>query len=630
MNVLPVTSVPPCLCGEISAPSSVPIRAHPWSKWLACLALLTAAPLAHATVPDLVHHQGRVSISGIPFDGTASFKFALVSADGSTTHWSHDGSSVAGSAPATALALPVSRGLYSLALGDTSIPGMDALPASAFAHPDVRLRVWFDDGVNGSQLLSPDQALASAPYALHAGQAATLTDGGAGLTTLSLSALRGAPSQPVVAWGNNDHAALVAPAFATTVVQVAAGQGHNLARLADGSVLAWGLATSGQTTVPPAAVPAAAIAAGFEHSLAITSAGAVVAWGRNDSGQATVPLLPLSATAVAGGERHSLALLADGTVRAWGDNTHGQTNVPPGLTNVIAIAAGADHSLALRADGSVVAWGRDETDQSTVPPTLPPATAIAAGAFHSLALLADGTVAAWGWNTAGQCDVPATLANVTALDAGYAHSVAVTTGGTLVAWGDNTVKQLSFPVTLTDVVTVSTQGGHTLALRAASVTVPLARLDRDNTFQGRLGVGRAPAKNTLEVEGQASKTTASGWVANSDARIKTDIRPIPSALDLLANIRPVTFRYTPDYLAAHPSVPDERYYNVIAQEFARAFPDAVTESGETLPDGTPILQVDTYPALITALAAIQELEAKNAALEKRLEALEQRAARDVR
>ena len=40
---------------------------------------------------------------------------------------------------------------------------------------------------------------------------------------------------------------------------------------------------------------------------------------------------------------------------------------------------------------------------------------------------------------------------------------------------------------------------------------------------GRLGVKRKPSANAFEVEGNASKTTAGSWLANSDMRIKTDI-----------------------------------------------------------------------------------------------------------
>ena len=127
---------------------------------------------------------------------------------------------------------------------------------------------------------------------------------------------------------------------------------------------------------------------------------------------------------------------------------------------------------------------------------------------------------------------------------------------------------------------------------------------------GKVGIGRVPATNALEVEGSASKTVAGNWAANSDRRIKEDIQPVGNALGTLQGIRLVSFRYNQDYRAQHPSIADQRYLNVIAQEFAKVFPEHVRPSGELLPDGSEILQVDTYPLTIYAAAAVQELNAK--------------------
>ncbi|MBI5384885.1 MAG: tail fiber domain-containing protein [Verrucomicrobia bacterium] len=153
---------------------------------------------------------------------------------------------------------------------------------------------------------------------------------------------------------------------------------------------------------------------------------------------------------------------------------------------------------------------------------------------------------------------------------------------------------------------------------------------------GRVGAGRVPVANRLEVEGNASKTTAGDWLANSDARIKTEVATVTNAVDTLAKVRLVSFRYTDDYRAAHPSVKDRAYVNVIAQEFRQVFPDAVQGSGERLADGSEILQVDTYPLTIYSAAAVQELnqkvehlsgelkrrEVENADLQHRLDKLE--------
>lgn len=146
----------------------------------------------------------------------------------------------------------------------------------------------------------------------------------------------------------------------------------------------------------------------------------------------------------------------------------------------------------------------------------------------------------------------------------------------------------------------------------------------------RMGIGRAPTANKLEVEGEASKTTAGSWLANSDARIKKDIEPVSGALEKLARVRLVSFRYTDEYRSHHSSVEDRRYLNVIAQDFGEVFPDHIKSSGEKLPNGEEILQVDTYPLTIYSAAAIQELnrelrrrDAENVELKRELAELKE-------
>ena len=122
----------------------------------------------HAQVPSQINYQGRVVVGTTNFDGSGQFKFALVDAAGTTTYWSNDGTSVNGSQPTNAVTLTVTKGLYSVLLGDNSITNMTALPGSVFNNADVRLRVWFNNGVVGSQLLTPDQRLGTVGYAFMA------------------------------------------------------------------------------------------------------------------------------------------------------------------------------------------------------------------------------------------------------------------------------------------------------------------------------------------------------------------------------------------------------------------------------------------------------------------------------
>jgi hypothetical protein len=151
-------------------------------RLLAAFVILNSAfviPLP-AAVPQLLNYQGRVAVGTVNFDGSGSFKFALVNAAGDTTYWSNDGTSTAGSQPTAAVSLTVTKGLYSVPLGDTSLANMTAIPGSVFDNADVRLRVWFNDGTNGFQLLAADKRIAAAGYAMKAANAenaATVPDG---------------------------------------------------------------------------------------------------------------------------------------------------------------------------------------------------------------------------------------------------------------------------------------------------------------------------------------------------------------------------------------------------------------------------------------------------------------------
>jgi hypothetical protein len=128
--------------------------------------VLAGPPPVTAQVPPLLNHQGRVAVGGMNFNGSGQFKFALVNDAGSQSYWSNDGTSVAGGEPTAAVTLNVSRGLYSVLLGEASLPNMLPVPATVFSQPAVFLRVWFNDGTHGFQLLTPDQRIAAVGYAM--------------------------------------------------------------------------------------------------------------------------------------------------------------------------------------------------------------------------------------------------------------------------------------------------------------------------------------------------------------------------------------------------------------------------------------------------------------------------------
>jgi hypothetical protein len=165
-------------------------------------------------------------------------------------------------------------------------------------------------------------------------------------------------------------------------------------------------------------------------------------------------------------------------------------------------------------------------------------------------------------------------------------------------------------------------GNDYLKISNGSAQQPLAYF----SAYGLVGLGRTPGVNHLEIEGNASKTAAGAWLANSDVRIKEDIEPVESALDTLDRVRLVSFRYTDEYRQAHPSIEDRRYVNVVAQEFRGVFPDDVSGSGEKLSDGHEILQVDVHPLTIYSAAAIQELHQRMKSKDAEIQDLKQAVA----
>ncbi|MFP3967253.1 S8 family serine peptidase [Actinomadura fulvescens] len=237
----------------------------------------------------------------------------------------------------------------------------------------------------------------------------------------------------------------------TNAVNVSAGSdGHVLVALSDGTVKAWGNNTDGQlgdgtttsrrspvtvTGLSGVSTAYGAIAAGGGHSLALLSDGTVKAWGKNSNGQLgdggdtsrstpiTVPGLA-GVQQVAAGGAHSLARVS-GTVRSWGANDRGQlgdgsTEDRPSpvsvseLTGTSEIAAGAAHSASISAN-AVRTWGSnrnaqlgdDNMQDSPVPVHTAPNgncsdAAVATGARHTLIYEHCGSPYGWGANTNGQ------------------------------------------------------------------------------------------------------------------------------------------------------------------------------------------------------------------------------------
>ncbi len=132
---------------------------------LATFLAVFAAPTLYAQVPQIINYQGRMTVGGVNFNGNGQFKFALVDGAG-TVLWSN--APIVSGQPNSNVVLPVTNGIYSVFLGDTTLANMAAIPATVFSGADVRVRIWFNNGTLGFQQLAPDQRIAAVGYAMMA------------------------------------------------------------------------------------------------------------------------------------------------------------------------------------------------------------------------------------------------------------------------------------------------------------------------------------------------------------------------------------------------------------------------------------------------------------------------------
>ena len=112
----------------------------------------------------------------------------------------------------------------------------------------------------------------------------------------------------------------------------------------------------------------------------------------------------------------------------------------------------------------------------------------------------------------------------------------------------------------------------------ATVALIYGEFDNDILrFNGDVGIGRAPVTNALEVEGDASKTTAGAFVANSDRRLKKNIQTLggKTALEKIQSLRGVTYLWNDTKTGSKR--PEGIQYGFIAQEIQEVFPEKVSE-----------------------------------------------------
>ena len=562
-------------------------------KYFAFLLILVATFASSrlgAQIPPLINYQGRVAVDAVNFEGGGQFKFALVNSDGTTTFWSNDGTSDAGSEPAAAVTLNVQKGLYSVLLGDIALANMTALPPSAFANADVRLRVWFDDGLNGSQLLTPDQRLAPAVY---------LADGTVTTEKIAQGAVTGSAIAPGSIEGANiapaslDFSHLTVPA-APTAGQVLSFDGATLNWTAPGvgdgiwtldGTFAYRVGNVAIGTATPN--PGFRLAVNGEVQFTPGGPGGTMQWGT-----------PNGETGMTWGNPSTRAdLRFDGsTVKLLA----GPAGGPPGNGNGIAVktdgyvgigTVNPESKLQVRTNAA--SYGITHSDGNVV-----------VGSF---------TNSSGGW-LGTKTDHPLHLFVNNGQPNGQ-PSLTIDSFGRIGIGVTNPTYNLDIKGS------VRTQG---YAVVDGSLNVQLSAFEGFGVELEGFGYFFQVYPNRLDLHGNAFKSEGgTAWAVLSDERLKQDIRAFKPGLNEVLRLRPVRFRYREGIKRGLTSTHEE--VGFIAQEVQPVIPEAVTEEKE----GYLTLKAD--PIHWASVNAIKELNAKleqeqseNAELKRRLTDMETR------
>jgi hypothetical protein len=190
---------------------------------------------------------------------------------------------------------------------------------------------------------------------------------------------------------------------------------------------------------------------------------------------------------------------------------------------------------------------------------------------------------------------------------------------------------LTFGINGTEAARFDTSG-NLLVGTTSSFALPRSNLANLYSSAG-IGVGNATTGLAIEYNQLAFNTSdfyiinqntvgvylangGTSWTANSDERLKTDLKPIENAAEKVATLRAVTGRFKTDEEKVSRSF-------LIAQDVQKVLPEAVNVQSDE--QGTLGLQyTDLIPLLV---AAIQELNAKVEALQKPTPTTDQIAAK---
>jgi len=115
-----------------------------------------------------------------------------------------------------------------------------------------------------------------------------------------------------------------------------------------------------------------------------------------------------------------------------------------------------------------------------------------------------------------------------------------------------------------------------------------------------VGIAMSPGgSHKLDVTGSAGLSTGTAWTNTSDARIKKDVATITGATAKLKRLRPVSYRYTDQYLSVHSEIDGSKtYHSFVADEYETVFPDAVSIQGNLVKITPAVSAVQAQDAVL--------------------------------
>lgn len=169
-------------------------------------------------------------------------------------------------------------------------------------------------------------------------------------------------------------------------------------------------------------------------------------------------------------------------------------------------------------------------------------------------------------------------------------------------------------------------GDHTqfMTTGASFLSAAFGTVLRLDAVNERVGIGTAAPMHQLEVSSDdVVKPTAGGWLGASDRRLKKDIADFNDGLDVLMNIRPVTYSYN-----GKLGLPTgQEHIGIIAQEIQPLAPYTIKPLKIGGPENDKdYLAFDGSPLTYVLINAVQEQQKIIEAQQKEIDVLKANAA----